>query len=251
MAHRIPWLLLLLALSFPQAHAQRATLVDLPSDKWRVSCKAQPIPSRLERQNPRAPRRLTVHYTDTPKNYRRSLNEKLCILFQYAATKIEGSKKKLWGDIPYHFYIAADGQLGEARDPYYLVDSNTRYDREGHIAIVIEGNKADGVTPGQKKKLFALLRELQTRFRVPRHMIGTHKNFAQTDCPGSAILKAVAEYKGESIQPQPRPQPPPRPRPKPRTRPGSNEIEWDEEEFRPLRPRRSIWSPGWPKYPQP
>ena len=64
----------------------------------------------------------------------------------------------------------------------------------------------------------ALLRELQLEWRVPKDRIGTHKNFAQTDCPGPAILKAVKEYKGDTGEVEPRPQPKPRPRPEPAPR---------------------------------
>lgn len=214
---RLPWLLLLIAIPGP-AFADVADVIDMPSSKWRATCKAQPIASRMERQRS-ATKRLTVHYTDTPKNYERTLAQKLCILFNYAATKVEGTKKNLWGDIPYHYYIASDGKLGEARDPYYIVDSNTAYNRDGHIAVVLEGNARDGINPAQKRKLFALLRELQLEWRVPKDRIGTHKNFAQTDCPGPAILKAVKEYKGDTSEVEPRPQPQPRPRPEPRPRP--------------------------------
>ncbi len=220
---RFHWLLVLANL-FPAlviAAPKNPPLIDAPSAKWRANCKAQPIVSRLKRQTTSVPKRLTVHFTDTPKNYTRSLNQKLCSLFEYAATKVEGPKSELWGDIPYHYYISANGQLGEARDTYYLVDSNTEYDRRGHIAIVVEGNRSDGINPSQKRKLFALLKHLQAKWKVPNSRIGTHKNFAQTDCPGSAILNAVADYKGEThpAHPNPRPKPVVRPNPAPRPSP--------------------------------
>lgn len=165
------------------------------SSKWRATCKGDPFASRLERHSFSAQKRITIHYTDTPKTYKRTLTEKLCILFNYATTKIEGTKKVLWGDIPYHFYISSDGQAGEARNTAYQVDSNTAYQRDGHITIVVEGNQNDGITGAQKKKLFAIVGALQRKFDIPSSRIATHKDFAQTDCPGPSVLAAVAEYK--------------------------------------------------------
>jgi len=196
----LPLVLLALSASMiagaPSAQADEvSSLFNVPSSKWRPTCDAVPINSRLDRHTKKAPLRLTIHYTDTPKTYKRTLTEKLCILFNFAANKIEGAKKELWGDIPYHYYISSEGQLGEARNPIYQVDSNTRYHLDGHIAIVVEGNPNDGITGGQKNKLFALIRALQRKYNIPSSRIATHKDFAKTDCPGPSVLAAVREYK--------------------------------------------------------
>jgi|GEM_PF-1700474 len=169
--------------------------MNVSSSKWRAACSGAPLASRLERHSTNSVKRITIHYTDTPKTYKRSLTEKLCILFKYATTTIEGTKKVLWGDIPYHFYISSDGQAGEARNTAYQVDSNTAYHRDGHIAIVVEGSQNDGITGAQKKKLFAIIGALQRKFEIPSSRIATHKDFASTDCPGPSVLAAVSEYK--------------------------------------------------------
>jgi hypothetical protein len=175
-------------------------LIDVPCSEWRQS---PPILSRMEKQSGKAPLRLTVHYTDEPKNLQRSLVEKLRNLFRYSVNEIEGTKKKLWGDIPYHFFIDARGKLGEARSPAYMPDSNTAYPRDGHITIVVEGNPKDGLGLRQRAKLFTLLRALQKKYRVPTGRVGVHKNYAETDCPGEAITHAVQEYKSSQSEEQP------------------------------------------------
>lgn len=172
-----------------------AALINVTAASWRPGCNANPLSQRMEKHHRSPAMRVTVHYTDTKKNLTRPLEEKLCQLFDYATTKVEGVKRELWGDIPYHFYIAADGQLGEARSMTYKADSNTDYSRNGHLTIVIEGNLADGIKPLQKKKLFALLSALQTKFKIPFDRIGTHRDFTVTDCPGPAIELAVKEFK--------------------------------------------------------
>jgi len=197
-AFRYATSLSVLLLSFPGEHALADEVekqINLSSNKWRPACSAEPLIRRLQKQ-PRQPnRRITVHYTDTPKNFERPFGEKLCHLFNYATTKIEGAKKELWGDIPYHFYISADGQLGEARNTAFLPDSNTYYERDGHIAVVLEGNVKDKINPAQKRKLFSLLSALQKKYAIPKSRIATHKDFAETNCPGPAIIAAVEEFK--------------------------------------------------------
>ena len=167
-------------------------LIDLPGTKWRVS---SPLTSRMEKHSGKKPLRITVHFTDVPKNFDRPLTQKLRILFKFATETVEGAKKKLWGDIPYHFYIDADGKLAEARDPAYMPDSNTSYDRDGHITIVLEGDLKDGMTGPQKKKMNALIQALQEKYRIPTARVKTHKDYAQTDCPGPVIFRAVEDYK--------------------------------------------------------
>jgi hypothetical protein len=204
---RSPFLLFpLIALALPIAHAGDAEsdpvhpLIDLPAASWR---EHPPLLNKLEKHTGKEPLRLTVHYTDEPKNFDRPLTEKLRGLFNYSLHSIEGTKKALWGDIPYHFYIDAHGKLGECRNPMYQPDSNTTYDRDGHITIVVEGNNKDGITAPQKSKLFALLHALQQKYHVPMPRVGVHKDYAETDCPGDAVTAAVKAYKASHAAPPP------------------------------------------------
>lgn len=180
-------------LAAPSAFADKVSdLVDLSTMQWRP---LPPVTARMVRHSGNVPLRLTVHFTDEPKNPDKSLKEKLRTLYHYSLYAVEGTKKRLWGDIPYHYYIAEDGKLGECRDPSFMADSNTAYQRDGHITVVVEGNTDDGITPAQKRKLFALLQALQEKYWIPTSRVGTHKDYAQTDCPGDEIAAAVQEYK--------------------------------------------------------
>ena len=183
----------LFLIAAPVAFADAVSdLIDVPGTTWRQS---QPITARMEKQGANTPLRLTVHFTDEPKNFTKPLVAKLRVLFQYSLNVIEGTKKKLWGDIPYHYYIDANGKLGEARSPAYMPDSNTAYNRDGHITIVLEGNLKDGITGPQRKKLNALLQALQEKYKIPTARVGVHKDYAETDCPGPVITKVLEDYK--------------------------------------------------------
>ncbi|MGZ3707181.1 MAG: peptidoglycan recognition protein family protein [Bdellovibrionota bacterium] len=188
-------LLLLAALSAhagdPIADPVQA-LFDLPADSWR---ETPPLTAKLTKHSGKVPLRITVHYTDEPKMPDRTLMVKLRGLYNYSIHTIEGTKKKLWGDIPYHFFIDSGGLLGECRSPIYMPDSNTAYARDGHITIVVEGNEKDGINDDQKTKLFALIEALQAKYKIPTSRVGVHLDFAQTDCPGTAVKAAVTEFK--------------------------------------------------------
>jgi len=175
-----------------KAASSVAHLVDLPGSKWRVS---PPLQQRMALHTGREPRRITVHYTDTAKNSTRLLEEKLRVLFHFAINKVDKKKKKSWGDIPYHYFIDVFGKVGEARYVAFQPDSNTDYKLDGHITIVVEGNPTDGINSFQRHKLFLLLDSLQTESEIPNEHVGVHKDFASTDCPGTAIVNVVNEYK--------------------------------------------------------
>ncbi len=147
-------------------------LIDVPGSKWR---ERPALTSRMEKHTGHEPMRITIHFTDIHKNLKRPLVDKLRILFKNATKELEGPKKKLWGDIPYHYYIDPFGKLGEARNPQYQPDSNTAYVRDGHITVVLEGNERDGISIPQKKKLFELIQALQEKHRVPTGRVSVHK----------------------------------------------------------------------------
>jgi hypothetical protein len=200
--------------------AELGSLIDLPGSKWRLK---EPFFDRMEKHSGREPKRLTIHYTGVPKRSTQTLEQKLHILFDYsvrdadltaptpspspapsdtakspalpAKPKKPGKKKKAWGDIPYHYYLDLDGKVAATRDPAYQPDSNTKYNRDGHITIVVEGDAKDGITEKQKTKLFSLMKILQNLHKIPLSRVGVHKDYAQTDCPGKEIQDAVLEYK--------------------------------------------------------
>lgn len=138
-----------------------------------------------------APNRITIHHTGTRQAPARSLAEKLRALQRFSQREdslADGRRKRQWADIPYHLYIAVDGQVGEGREWRYVGDSNTPYDPTGHFLIVVEGSfDADTLTAGQRRALDQLVVAAARRWRIPSERIGGHRDYARTRCPGRNV----------------------------------------------------------------
>lgn len=142
----------------------------------------------MEKQTPS---RITVHHTATRSKHGLSIVRKMKSLqaFSQAKSKLaDGRTKEPWADIPYHFYIAVDGKIAEGRQIGFVGDTNTKYDPAGHITIVVEGNfENEKPTAQELAALTTLIRDLSRQYGIPAGRIGTHKDFAQTACPGKNL----------------------------------------------------------------
>ena len=141
--------------------------------------------ARMERH---APERITIHHTATPQAPGRTLAQKLRGLQSFSQAPgalADGGTKPAWPDIPYHYYVAVDGSVGEGREVGYVGDSNTAYDPRGHVLIVVEGNfETEQPTPAQWAALVRLTAQVAERFGIAPTRIDGHRDFAQTLCPG-------------------------------------------------------------------
>ena len=139
--------------------------------------------------------RLTIHHTATRQDTARSLASKLQGLQQFSQrddSLADGRRKPAWADIPYHYYIAVDGSIGEARSWRYAGDTNTPYDPAGHLLVVVEGNFEDEeLTPAQRTALETLVPALARRFAIPGERLGAHRDYAATRCPGRNIMSEL------------------------------------------------------------
>jgi N-acetylmuramoyl-L-alanine amidase-like protein len=162
---------------------------DAPSILSREAWGAKPPIKEMKTQTPT---RLTIHHTASLGKPRLSLQQKLRDLqaFSQSESKLaDGRIKQAWADIPYHYYIATNGDIGQAREVKYVGDTNTDYDPSGHIAIVVEGNfEIETPTPAQIDSLVSLLAMLSQQYRIGLDKIGAHKQFAQTLCPGRNLM---------------------------------------------------------------
>lgn len=143
------------------------------------------------------PSRITIHHTASAQRPSRSIGAKLRSLqafSQSSATLADGRTKKAWADIPYHFYIDANGEIAEGRNIDFVGDTNTAYDPTGHIAIVLEGNFETETPSGfQIASLQNLVQYLALTTGVGSHKVGVHADFASTACPGSNLTHALHE----------------------------------------------------------
>jgi hypothetical protein len=137
------------------------------------------------------PNRITIHHTATRRSPSQPLSEKLHALQRFSQREdslADGRRKRQWADIPYHLYVAVDGEVGEGRDWRYVGDSNTPYDPTGHFLIVLEGSfDTDTLSAGQRRTLDALVVAAARRWRIPPDRIAGHRDYAQTRCPGRNV----------------------------------------------------------------
>jgi hypothetical protein len=148
---------------------------------------------------PHQPVRITVHHTGGAQDRAHPMAGKLRALQRFSqeqGTLADGRIKKAWADIPYHFYIAHDGAVGEGREVGYVGDSNTQYDLRGHVQVVLEGNfENEPVTDAQYQSLRRLVVYLARRYRVTPELITGHKDNAPTLCPGQDLYRRLPELR--------------------------------------------------------
>jgi N-acetylmuramoyl-L-alanine amidase len=155
---------------------------------------AKPPSMAMAEQVPTA---ILVHHTGSPAKPETALTAKMKGLqrFSQAAEKLaDGRTKPAWPDVPYHFYIAADGQIAEGRAISAVGDTNTAYDPKGYIQVVVEGNfEIEKVTDAQTAALKSLLAWLTEKYQIKPSAIAGHKTKTQTACPGKDLEAKLPE----------------------------------------------------------
>jgi hypothetical protein len=140
---------------------------------------------------------ILVHHTGSAMKPKTTLVAKMRGLQRFSQAKeklADGRTKPAWPDVPYHFYIAADGKIAEGRSITAVGDTNTGYDPSGYIQVVVEGNfDTEKPTADQLVGLRSLLSWLKKNYEVTPSSIQGHNDKAQTACPGKNL---TAELKG-------------------------------------------------------
>lgn len=142
---------------------------------------------------------ITIHHTATPQKPSVPITTKMRNLqaFSQREDKLDtGKVKPAWFDIPYHFYVAANGQIAEGRELKYVGDTNTEYDPSGHALVVLEGSfNTEQPTPAQVDSLKRLVAWLARKYKVSPANIKGHSDYAQTACPGENLKKLLPEIR--------------------------------------------------------
>ncbi len=144
---------------------------------------------------------ITIHHTATRQKPGVSVAVKLQHLQAFSQredTLAGGKKKPIWPDVPYHFYVTCDGEIGEGRDIRYVGDTNTEYDPTGHILVTLEGNfEIEEPTKEQMVAAKKLIAWLAAKYQIPPERIKAHKDYAQTACPGKKLYERLGEFRKE------------------------------------------------------
>jgi hypothetical protein len=142
---------------------------------------------------------ITIHHTATPQKEESSIEKKMQNLQNFSQREgrlASGKIKPAWADVPYHYYIAVDGQIAEGRDIRYAGDTNTDYDPSGHALIVLEGNfEKEQPSLRQLASLLELLTWLSVNYAIPVSEIKAHNDYASTACPGINLKKLLPTLK--------------------------------------------------------
>jgi hypothetical protein len=156
----------------------------LPRAAWGAN---QPVLA----MKPHTPDRITIHHTATRPAPARTLADKMQALQAFSQREdslADGRRKRQWADLPYHMYVAVDGEVAEGREWRHVGDSNTPYDPTGHFLIVVEGSfDSDTLTPAQRHALDVLVLAAARRWRVPPERVAGHRDYARTRCPGRNV----------------------------------------------------------------
>lgn len=179
----------------------------------RVAWGAKPP---LPGMRPHKPYSIIVHHTAVRQNPKTSLAIKLRGLQNFSQSQrkmSDGRSLPPWPDLPYHYYIGADGTIGEGRDVNFAGDTNTNYDTTGHVQVVLEGNfEIEQPTAEQIEALKKVLVWQAARWKVPISTITVHRDHAGTACPGkhlAALMPSILReldpnYQPSSVKKKPR-----------------------------------------------
>lgn len=189
----IAWVLIVAGCASPQNRSPIPEgIAFVPRAAWGAHAPVLPMKEHV-------PVRITIHHTGTNQSFTRSLEAKIKALQEFSQrddSLSSGKKKPAWADVPYHYYVSVDGRVAEGREWKYVGDSNTPYDPTGHLLVVVEGNfQRDTLTTAQNKTLNILIPSLAARFHIPAERLASHKDYAETDCPGENLYRRLPELR--------------------------------------------------------
>lgn len=175
-------LLLVLALS---GCSTPGPLLVVPAADWGAVAAPAPL------QAPQHITHLTVHHqgelwregADVPAYLRR---------LQRWSREAKG-----WSDVPYHYIVAPDGTVYAGRPTALPGDTNTEYDPQGHLQVMLLGNfEVQSPTAAQWQGTVRLLAQLMARHGLPPAALGAHRHHsAQTVCPGANLFARFDELR--------------------------------------------------------
>lgn len=133
-------------------------------------------------------KRITIHHSGVIFKQDEDVVKYLRHLQEWSRTE------KHWMDIPYHYMIAPDGTIYEARPLKYPGDTNTTYNPRGHALICVLGNfEIQTPTKDQLEALAWLSAKLALEYHVGLDSIKSHKDYAETLCPGKNLYRYLQD----------------------------------------------------------
>jgi hypothetical protein len=168
--------------------AAKPATVAKPKTVTREEWGSQPKP--LPDSAKHTPKYITLHHGGT--EWKKGKDPAAYV----KAVQKYGQEQKDWPDLPYHFMIAPDGRIFEARPIEYEPQSNTKYELKGHIGVELMGNfEVQRPSEAQLKSTVALVAWLCQDLKIDPSEIAGHKDRAkdQTVCPGKDFARYLED----------------------------------------------------------
>ncbi|MEM9560517.1 MAG: peptidoglycan recognition family protein [Planctomycetota bacterium] len=103
-----------------------------------------------------------------------------------------------WADIGYHYAVDPAGRVWSCR-PLELQGAHVRNRNEHNLGILVVGNFSSQMpTPQALDSLERLVGYEMRRFAVPVHRVRTHRELAQTACPGRHLQPRIERMRTAS-----------------------------------------------------
>lgn len=147
----------------------------IPRTTW---ARANPIPSRMEPMLPVS--RITIHHDGMPPISIRNKAQAMARLEQIRTAHLGRG----FGDIGYHYIIDPDGNVWQGR-PLAWQGAHVKAQNENNLGIMVMGNfEVQRPTQAQIASAQRFVKSQMATYRVPVGRVYTHKELAQTACPG-------------------------------------------------------------------
>lgn len=125
--------------------------------------------------------RITIHHDGMPPAAMRSTRDVAMRLEQIRAAHVNG---RGWADIGYHYIVDPSGRVWEGRNIAYQ-GAHVKDQNENNLGILVLGNfEIQRPSPQALSTLDRFVVFNMQRYRIPLGRVRTHREMAQTDCPG-------------------------------------------------------------------
>ena len=136
------------------------------------------------------PLRMTLHHTSGPQPVDAKAAAEEMRFIQDLHQNGRG-----WDDVAYHFVVDGAGRIYEGR-PLSAVGAHTKNNNAGNVGICLMGNfepPASGrPTQAQLDAVVLIGRYLRRAFGIPASTLKGHRDYVDTDCPGSRAYRLLA-----------------------------------------------------------
>lgn len=135
-------------------------------------------------------RSITIHHTAIPASGLRSKRDVAAQIESIRQAHIH-RKGEPFGDIGYHYIVDPLGNVWEGRSLSYQ-GAHVSKQNENNLGIVCLGNfEMERPNDAQIRSLHAFTASQMRRFNVSLRQVRTHREMAQTACPGRNLQPAM------------------------------------------------------------